>query len=159
MDRQTDRQTDTHDDYRNPLAHARRGLTTVTLAHARRGLTNTLCLTHIRELLLNTVFLNPRRACAARVTLCVCLSVCLSVTALAATAFVSACNQRHLRHYFRLFNSWIFEKAFRSKVMARKSQYANELELTASRFLAFSGPTKHSSYVKGNWWVECCFRD
>ena len=33
---QTDRWTD---DYRKPLAHARRGLTTVTLAHARRGLT------------------------------------------------------------------------------------------------------------------------
>ena len=31
-----------------------------------------------------------------------CVSVCLSVTSLAATAFVSACNQRHLRHYFRL---------------------------------------------------------
>ena len=28
MDRQTDKQTDTHDDYRNPLAHARRGLIT-----------------------------------------------------------------------------------------------------------------------------------
>ena len=69
------------------------------------------------------ILINPRRACAARVTvlaLCVCLSVCLSVTALAATAFVSTCNQRHLRHYYRLFldfNSWIFEKAFRSKVM------------------------------------------
>ena len=68
--------------------------------------------------------INPRRACAARVTvlaLCVCLSVCLSVTALAATAFVSTCNQRHLWHYYRLFldfNSWILEKAFRSKVMA-----------------------------------------
>ena len=48
----------------------------------------------------------------------VCVSVCLSVTA---TAFVSTCNQRHLRHYYRLFldfNSWIFEKPFRSKVMA-----------------------------------------
>ena len=44
----------------------------------------------------------PRRACAARVLLCVCvLSVCLSVTA--ATAFVSACNQRNLRHSLRLF--------------------------------------------------------
>ena len=61
---------------------------------------------------------NPRRACAARVALCVCVSVCLSVTALAATAFVSTCNERHLRHYYRLFNSWIFDKAFRSKVMA-----------------------------------------
>ena len=27
-----------------------------------------------------------------------CVSVCLSVTALAATAFVSTCNKRHLRH-------------------------------------------------------------
>ena len=30
----------------------------------------------------------------------VCVSVCLSVTTLAATAFISACNQQHLRHYF-----------------------------------------------------------
>ena len=52
------------------------------------------------------MLVNPRRVCAARVTvlaLSVCLSVCLSVTALAATAFVSACNQRHLLHSFRLF--------------------------------------------------------
>ena len=52
----------------------------------------------------------PRRACAARVP--ACLSVCLSVTALAATAFVSTCNERHLRQYYRLFldfNSWIFK--------------------------------------------------
>ena len=34
--------------------------------------------------------------------------------------------------------------------MAWKSQYANELELTVSRFRAVSGQTKHSSYVKGN---------
>ena len=63
--------------------------------------------------------------------------MCLSVTALAATVFVSTCNQRHLRHYYRLFldfNSWIFGKAFRSKFMACKSQFANELELAASRF-------------------------
>ena len=32
------------------------------------------------------------------------------------------------------------------------------LELTVSRFRAVSGPTNRSSYVKGNWWVECCFR-
>ena len=40
----------------------------------------------------------------------VCLSVCLSVTTLAATVFISACNQRHLRHTFRLFldlSSWL----------------------------------------------------
>ena len=32
--------------------------------------------------------------------------------------------------------------------MAWKSQYANELELTVSRFRAVSGPKKRSSYVK-----------
>ena len=32
-----------------------------------------------------------------------------------------------------------------------------ELGLTASRFRAVSGPTKHSNYVKGNWWVQYCF--
>ena len=59
---------------------------------------------------------NPRRACA-RVTvvvLCVqCVSVCLSVTALAATVSVYTCNQRHpwvsLRLYL-ILNVWNFEK-------------------------------------------------
>ena len=37
---------------------------------------------------------------------------------------------------------WSFEKTFRSKVMAWKSQYANELE---RRFRAVSGPTKRSN--------------
>ena len=36
----------------------------------------------------------------------------------------------------------------------REKANANELELTVSRFRAVSGPTKRSSYVKGNWWVE-----
>ena len=40
--------------------------------------------------------INPRRACAARFF--VSVSLCLSVTALAATAFVSTCDERHLRH-------------------------------------------------------------
>ena len=103
--------------------------------------------------------INPRRACArvspACVCVCVCVSVCLSVTALAATVSVYTCNQRHpwvsLRLYL-ILNVWNFEKPFRSRVMA--CQYANKLGLTASRFRAVSGPTKHSSYVKGNWWVE-----
>ena len=67
-----------------------------------------------------TVVINPRRACA-RVTvviLCVCLfvclSVCLSVPALAASASVETSNQR----YPLDFDSWIFEKKSRSKVMA-----------------------------------------
>ena len=71
--------------------------------------------------------INPRRACA-RVTVvvlcvcvCVCVCVCPSVTALAASAFVYTCNQRYSQVSLRLFldsDSWIFEKTFRSKVIA-----------------------------------------
>ena len=60
-----------------------------------------------------TGIINPRRACAARVT------VCLSVTALAATAFVSACNQQHLRHYIIGF-SWISTRGFSKKPSTQK---------------------------------------
>ena len=91
------------------------------------------------------------------IVLSVCLSVYPSVPALAASASVETSKQRYSRVSLRLFLDlyvWSFEKTFRSKDMAWKSQYANELELTVSRFRAVSGPTKRSSYVKGNWWVE-----
>ena len=58
------------------------------------------------------------------------LCIGMSVPVLAASAYVYTCNQRDI------------ENTFHSKVMAWKSQYANELELTASRFRAVSGPTK-----------------
>ena len=51
----------------------------------------------------------------------VCVSVCVSVTALAASTSVYVRKQRHTRVSRRLFldsDSWIFEKNFRSKVMA-----------------------------------------
>ena len=104
----------------------------------------------------------PRRACA-RVTVvvlcvCVCVSVRLSVPALAASAYIYTCNQQYPRVSRRLFldfDLWIIGKKHPFK---RKSQYANKLELTVSRFCAVSGPTKHSSYMKGNWSVECCLR-
>ena len=57
---------------------------------------------------------------------CVCVS--MSVPALAASASVEDSKQRYSRVSLRLFldfDSWIFEKPFRSKVIARKSQYAN----------------------------------
>ena len=64
--------------------------------------------------------------------------MCLSVPALAASASVGTSNQRYSRVYLRLFLEyyyvWSFEKTFRSKGMAWKSQYANELELTVSSF-------------------------
>ena len=73
-----------------------------------------------------SVFINPRRACArvtvvVSVCLSVCLSVCVSVTALAAPASVYIRKQRYSRVSLRLyldFDSWIFEKTFRSRVMA-----------------------------------------
>ena len=60
---------------------------------------------------------------------CVCVCVCLSVTTLAATSVVSTLKMKYVGVYLRLlsvFNSWIFDKSFRSKVMSKKSQYANE---------------------------------
>ena len=56
-----------------------------------------------------------------------------SVPALAASASVETSKQRYSRVSLRLFLDsyvWSFEKTFRSKVMAWKSQYANELELS-----------------------------
>ena len=44
---------------------------------------------------------------------CVCLSVCLSVPALAALAYVCTCNLRYSwvsRKLYLDFDSWIFEK-------------------------------------------------
>ena len=49
------------------------------------------------------------------------MCVCLSVTTLAATSLVSTLKMRYVGVYlglFLLFNSWIFGKTFRSKVMA-----------------------------------------
>ena len=48
----------------------------------------------------------------------VCLCVCMSVTTLVSTSFIQV---RYVRLSFRLFlifNSWVFDKTFRSKVMA-----------------------------------------
>ena len=55
------------------------------------------------------------------VLLCVCLCVC----APAPTTLVSTLKMRYVGVYLRLY-VWIFDKSFLSKVMARKSQYANE---------------------------------
>ena len=67
--------------------------------------------------------INPRRACA-RVTvvvMSVCLSVYLSVPALATSTSFETSKQRYSRGSLRLFLDeyvWSFEKTFRSKVMA-----------------------------------------
>ena len=59
--------------------------------------------------------------CLVYVSVCVCVCVCVSVTILASTSFVSTFQIRYVQLSFRLysiFNSWIFDKTFRSKVMA-----------------------------------------
>ena len=64
-------------------------------------------------------FVNPRHTCAARVT--VVIPVCLSVTTLAKASLGSTPRKRYVQHWYRLFSvlsSWIFEKTFRSKVIA-----------------------------------------
>ena len=76
-------------------------------------------------------------SCRVCVCVCVCVCVYLSVPALAASASVEDSKQRYSRVSLRLFldfDSWIFEKPFRSKVIARKSQYA---ELTRAIFAHF----------------------
>ena len=60
-------------------------------------------------------------SCCVCVCLSVCLCVCVSVTALATSVSAYIRKQRYTRVDFRFFldfDSWIFEKNFRSKVMA-----------------------------------------
>ena len=86
---------------------------------------------------IHRVIINPRCTCAGGlrylscvcVCVSVCLSVCLCVCTPAPTTLISMLKMSYVGVYLRLFllfNSWIFDKSFRSKVMARKSQYANE---------------------------------
>ena len=143
-------------------ARYRRGPTRCSEALVRACAVNTACLLVVALAVqcetTHGVYEFRRGFCTSVLSLS---CVYLSVPALAASASIETSNQRYLRVSRRLlldFDSWIFEKTFLSKVIAWKSQYANKLELTVSRFRAVSGPTKHSSYVKGNWWVECCLR-
>ena len=111
---------------------------------------------------LHLIFI-PRRACARvtgapRVTalvLCVCLCVYPSFPA---TESVETSEQRYSRVSLRNQIGGFSKNPSVRKLQREKKQYANELELTVSRFRAVSGPTKHSSYAEGNWWVECCFK-
>ena len=74
------------------------------------------------------------------VCLSVCLCVCLSVTTLSATSVISTLKKRYVRvcpRLFSVFNLWIFDKSFRSEVMAGKSQYANEQVRIVTGFSRF----------------------
>ena len=88
----------------------------------------------------NNIIINPRRACAGglRYLSCVCVRVC--VCAPAPTTLVSTLKMGYVGVYLRLFllfYVWVFDKSFRSKVMARKSQYANEQLPLATGFSPF----------------------
>ena len=76
--------------------------------------------------------------------LCVC--VCVSVCTPAPTTLVSTLKMGYVGVYLRLFllfYVWIFDKSFRSKVMARKSQYANKQLPLATGFSPFRVPCIH----------------
>ena len=73
--------------------------------------------------------------------LCVCVCVCVCVCTPAPTTLVSTLKMGYVGVYLRLFLLvWIFDKSFRSKVMTRKSQYANEQLPLATGFSPFRVP-------------------
>ena len=88
-------------------------------------------------------FINPRRACAARITvvgLCVCLSVCLSVDDYSRTTGYEAAYERYqqLPCYKGMKNNVaILLKRLRSRDMANMH---NQHWLTSTRFSPFSPP-------------------
>ena len=73
--------------------------------------------------------INPRRACAARVTVlclfvtvCVCVCVCVSETTLQASVVKGTLNFRHKRSVndtLQRFDSWIFRTILGSRAMAK----------------------------------------
>ena len=75
--------------------------------------------------------------------LCVCVRVCVSVCTPAPTTLVSTLKMGYVGvclRLFLLFYVWIFDKSFRSKVMARKSQ----LQISSYRgFSPFRVPCIH----------------
>ena len=89
------------------------------------------------------LIINPRRACAARVTvvgLCVCLSVCLSVDDYSRTTGYEAAYERYqqLQCYKGMkINVAILLKRLRSRDMANMH---NQHWFTSTRFSPFSAP-------------------
>ena len=98
----------------------------------------------------DTIIINPRRACAARVTvvvLCVCLFVCLSVDDYSRTTGYEAAYERYQQlqcYKSKKNNVAILLKRLRSRDMACKTSYKanmhNEHWLTSTRFSPFSAP-------------------
>ena len=66
------------------------------------------------------IIIYPRRTCAGGLQYLFCVCVCMSVSTLAATSVVSRLKMRYVGFYLRLFsvfNLWIFDKTFRSKLL------------------------------------------
>ena len=85
-----------------------------------------------------------------RVTVLV-LCVCVCVCAPAPTTLVSALQIGYVGVYLRLFllfYVWVFDKSFRSKVMARKSQYANKKLPLATGLARFEYRAYISRYLQ-----------
>ena len=84
--------------------------------------------------------INPRRACAGGLRYLSCVSVCYDFFGYI-FHFYAGIQIRY--RLCVIFNSLIFDKPFRSKVMARKSQYANEQLPLATGFSPFRVPCIH----------------
>ena len=88
-------------------------------------------------------FINPRRACAGRLWYlsCVCLSVFLSVTTLAATLVVSTLKMRYVGGYLRLFTRGFsinpsVQKFWREKANIQMSCYCSRPILACFEYRA-----------------------
>ena len=84
-----------------------------------------------------------------------CVSVYMSVPALAASASVETSKQRYSRVSLRLFldfDRWIFEKSSIQKLWREKAN----MQMS---FRALSGPRKGSNNLKDDCLVEYCVKD
>ena len=96
----------------------------------------------------NELLINPRRACARVTVVVLCVCICPSVTALAATVSVYTCDQRHPRVSLD-FKCVEFQQNLQFKSYGVKKPVCKCFG--ASRFRALSGLSKRRNCLKDDW--------
>ena len=97
-----------------------RNCSVLHFVHCPSSYSSSNCITlHLHLMQDWKALVNHWRACAggSQYLSCVCLSVCLSVTTLAATSLISTLKMRVYLRPFLVLNSWIFDKTFCSENM------------------------------------------